>query len=127
MFLKKSKENPAGKFCIRSEFFYDDQEFSDFAKLGDLNCINLEKICDAQEIRGFDESAYRLNYSKLMDWLNGKVQKLSKFLAAKSASVSEKESFYVSLGIVCEYLDENVEKRLLEFLKCDSFSFVSFN
>jgi hypothetical protein len=104
-------------FCRRSELFFDDQEFSDFSKLESLNCIHLDRICDVQEIRGFDESAYRLNQTKLMDWLNAKVQKLSQFLINRTPLLSDKESLFTSVGIIIEYLDEHTEQLFLDHLK----------
>jgi hypothetical protein len=104
-------------FCQKSELFFGDEEFPDFSALENLTCINLGEICDVQELRGFDDSVYRLNSEKLLQWLQAKAQRISKYLLEKNSLLSEKEALISASGILIEYLDQDMEVVFLNHLK----------
>jgi hypothetical protein len=104
-------------FCQKSELFFGDEEFPDFSALENLTFINIGEICDVQELRGFDDPVYRLNSDKLLNWLQAKAQRISKYLSEKNSLLSEREALIAASSIVIEYLDQDMEAVFLNHLK----------
>jgi hypothetical protein len=104
-------------FCQKSELFFGDEEFPDFSALENLTFINIGEICDVQELRGFDDPVYRLNSDKLLNWLQAKAQRISKYLSEKNSLLSEREALIAASSILIEYLDQDMEAVFLNHLK----------